>query len=645
TAHRAGAIKRLSRARAADLETIVLKALRKRPVERYATVQALADDLDRWQRGEPVQARPASAAYRSARFVARHRTAVAAGGLIAMSLLVAAGVSLWQAGRARSEAARALAVQGFLLDLFRTNSAEQADPERARRTTARQLLDIGAARLVGDAGPNDAFRDQPAAKQLLLETLGDLYRQLGLLPEASRLTEQGLELARRLLGPAEPALARALLDHAAVLDARERDSATEVMPLLMEAARVLDAAGDEASPLRARWHMQMSDHRLAQAPAEALRHAERSVALLRLQDEGQRGLDDALESLANASFRLGDQARGAALMEEAVQVARANGRHEATIAVLLKRAGEFNFIQGNRARADPMLREAMRLAERAHGEHGTGTIAVRLALARHLAGISVTSEARQLAERALADAAKPAGRGEPFQMPTVRRLVFEVMLAQGDIAAGRALLDAAFAEPAGLGGDTFEHADLLVDRAIVETAGRQFERARSTMQAAATMIHRLGLPPRSALSRSLAVVEADWHLARGDPAAALARLDAIQSAAGPGAAEQRPSALRARALAAAGSSGRAMQVVDEALAAVESAPNRHHSAWLEAELLQVRGEIRRAAGDCAAALEPLARAAALYAQVHVSTSPRRLETERALADCRRRLAAPSPPKK
>ena len=61
-----------------DLDTIVAKALKKNPQERYASVTALADDLGRYLEAiEPVRDRPETFAYRAGKFVRRNRTAVA----------------------------------------------------------------------------------------------------------------------------------------------------------------------------------------------------------------------------------------------------------------------------------------------------------------------------------------------------------------------------------------------------------------------------------------------------------------------------------------------------------------------------------------------------------------------------------------
>ena len=86
-----------------DLDTVVAKALRKRPADRYQSVTGLADDLRCWLQHETITARPATLAYRVAKFVRRNRAVV---GLAALAV-VAAGVglvgTLFQARTARGE--------------------------------------------------------------------------------------------------------------------------------------------------------------------------------------------------------------------------------------------------------------------------------------------------------------------------------------------------------------------------------------------------------------------------------------------------------------------------------------------------------------------------------------------------------------
>jgi eukaryotic-like serine/threonine-protein kinase len=68
---------KLARGLRGDLDAIVLKALAKAAADRYESVAALADDLQRNLSGEPVEARPASLAYRFGKFALRHQAAVA----------------------------------------------------------------------------------------------------------------------------------------------------------------------------------------------------------------------------------------------------------------------------------------------------------------------------------------------------------------------------------------------------------------------------------------------------------------------------------------------------------------------------------------------------------------------------------------
>jgi serine/threonine-protein kinase len=81
-----------------DLETICLKCLQKAPQHRYATALELAEDLHRYQRGEPIAARPVSRPERIVRWVRRNPTAAALilAALALLGLAIASGVSRWR---------------------------------------------------------------------------------------------------------------------------------------------------------------------------------------------------------------------------------------------------------------------------------------------------------------------------------------------------------------------------------------------------------------------------------------------------------------------------------------------------------------------------------------------------------------------
>ena len=104
SAARLSTTRQLARLLEGDLDTIALKALAKAPLDRYGTIAAFADDLQRFHDGRPVAATAPSHWYRARKFVARNKLAVGASATVAVALLAAALVSTWQAQRARDQA-------------------------------------------------------------------------------------------------------------------------------------------------------------------------------------------------------------------------------------------------------------------------------------------------------------------------------------------------------------------------------------------------------------------------------------------------------------------------------------------------------------------------------------------------------------
>jgi serine/threonine protein kinase len=83
-----------------ELDWIVMKALSKDRTRRYETANALANDLDRYLKGEPIEARPPSALYRFRKFAQRNRVAMTTAGLVGAALVLGTVVSTWQSIRA-----------------------------------------------------------------------------------------------------------------------------------------------------------------------------------------------------------------------------------------------------------------------------------------------------------------------------------------------------------------------------------------------------------------------------------------------------------------------------------------------------------------------------------------------------------------
>jgi serine/threonine protein kinase len=146
---RSSAPDRLRRSLADDLDNIVLKALRKEPARRYASVEQFAEDIERHLDGLPVRARADTFTYRSRKFVGRNKAGVAAAIGVALSLVGGLTATTWQWRAAQVERARAEAEGGRAKrrfeDLRRLTHSMMFEMHDAvsnleGSTTARQLL-------------------------------------------------------------------------------------------------------------------------------------------------------------------------------------------------------------------------------------------------------------------------------------------------------------------------------------------------------------------------------------------------------------------------------------------------------------------------------------------------------------------------
>jgi serine/threonine protein kinase/tetratricopeptide (TPR) repeat protein len=171
-----------------DLDQIVLKTLEKSRLRRYASTSDLAADLDRHMRCEPVLAASPSTLYRARKFIRRHRVGVAATSLVILALIAAivgTGIGLV---RAREEAETARQTTRFLVDLFRVSDPDVA---RGRTISAREILDEGSRRISRE------FNNRPAVKVRLLESLAQVYRNLGLYDRAIPMLREAIVLRER----------------------------------------------------------------------------------------------------------------------------------------------------------------------------------------------------------------------------------------------------------------------------------------------------------------------------------------------------------------------------------------------------------------------------------------------------------------
>ena len=235
--HRGTTPSRLRSTLAGDLDTIVRKCLQSKPLDRYASVLSLRDDLLRYVEGRPILARPQTGFYQFKKFVSRNRSKV----LMTAAFLLAAAISLglvWRSERQASlEGQRALRMQTFLYRLLKTaNSNYTGKPV----STVGEFLALGIKMLpdyIKDAA--DLHRaelalaesiywnsDYPSAKHYFEQIaqaahrtadfdveaqarayLADIAYSLGRYPEAISDSSEALAISRR---PGVSAAAHAL---------------------------------------------------------------------------------------------------------------------------------------------------------------------------------------------------------------------------------------------------------------------------------------------------------------------------------------------------------------------------------------------------------------------------------------------------
>ena len=158
-----------------DLDNIVLMALRKEPERRYASVEQFSEDIRRHLEGLPVIARPSTWRYRAEKFVGRHRVAVAAALLIALTLIGGIAATAYQARIARQE--RALAERRFadvrrLANVFLFDFHD-AIADLPGATPARELVVTTALEYL------DRLSQEAGGEAALLQEVASAYDRVG----------------------------------------------------------------------------------------------------------------------------------------------------------------------------------------------------------------------------------------------------------------------------------------------------------------------------------------------------------------------------------------------------------------------------------------------------------------------------------
>jgi eukaryotic-like serine/threonine-protein kinase len=338
-----------------ELDIIVSKASHPEPDRRYASAEALANDIERYLRGRPIQAAPDSLAYRFGKFTERHRWAVASTALLlvlAIVMVVRLAAEKERALRAEELAQRESATAGsvvqYLVSLF---DAASPDKIGTRMISPLELVDSG----VREARRNLA--SQPRSRARLLAALGEIYAKLGKAEQAIAVLDEAVELEARQPGPNELPNYLRLLGTA--LNMTERHG--PAVARLREAERLMEAAGatdpgDLSDLLTTR---SLAEARIGQI-ASAIADAERAVALAQKAD-GIPSLrsGEAYNALSEAHWRNGDLTRAREIAE--LNISGLASLADAGNTLLLAQTYLANIMteQGQRDRAEALLRDVI----------------------------------------------------------------------------------------------------------------------------------------------------------------------------------------------------------------------------------------------------------------------------------------------
>ncbi|HPF24999.1 MAG TPA: serine/threonine-protein kinase [Steroidobacteraceae bacterium] len=184
-----------------DLDNIVLKALKKQPGDRYATVNDLAEDIARYLDDRPVLARPDSAPYRMRKFAVRNKLAVVAVTAVCIAILAGTSAAVWQARAAMQQRDLALQqqrraenVKNLVIGIFR-----DADPDEngGRRPAAADLLRQAARKI------EDATLDDPLVRAEMLRVLGASLMSTKDFDAAKQVLDRAAADAQRDFAPAD----------------------------------------------------------------------------------------------------------------------------------------------------------------------------------------------------------------------------------------------------------------------------------------------------------------------------------------------------------------------------------------------------------------------------------------------------------
>lgn len=499
-----------------DLDKIVLMALRKEPQRRYPSVEQFSADIRRYLRNLPVTACRDTFAYRSRKFIRRHRIALAAGFLVLSSLLAGLATTLWQAQRAQRnfeaaemERAKGQRVSEFLIDLFKVS-----DPDRSlgATITAREILDQGADRI------RQELTQEPGLRAALMDVMGTVYHNLGLYDQAEALLTESLELNRSTHGQRHLSAATGW-SHLAAL--RKDQGDFEQADLLFR--RALDLYRQLLDAPDARIAEALNDLAAARSALEDQEGAEslfRQALEMRIDtlEENHPEISETRNNLAVVLYLRGNLPEAEELLRQALAARRIHfGNVHPRIASTLNNLAALLQRQQRNEEAKEMLREVVAMREKMLGpDHRELALSLNN-LAASQRSLGAYDEAEQNFRRAIQITRRAQGENFP-DVATMQINLANLLVERGDAAEAPELYRAAVQ----IRRDNFGPADPRLVNPLIRLARAELETkppGTATPQLQ-RVIELLADDPDNPLLAEARCLLGDDLLAAGQPAAA-----------------------------------------------------------------------------------------------------------------------------
>src|SRR5580658_3739076 len=198
-AARATTAKKLSSTLRGDLDTIVFKALKKSPAERYATANAFSEDIARFLRGDVVLAQPDSVAYRTRKFARRHWVGIAAAAVLLLTLAGGLAATSYEAKVASLQRDAALQAQSRLLTEAAAQHLKESDVAGAQGIILEVLTNPEFAKVHTPAAIS-VFQEIRAADPALAVLSGhtDQVRSAAYSPDGTRIVTASADRTARI---------------------------------------------------------------------------------------------------------------------------------------------------------------------------------------------------------------------------------------------------------------------------------------------------------------------------------------------------------------------------------------------------------------------------------------------------------------